>query len=195
MTRFVKRLLDLVVSVLAIAVLWPLMLLIAMLILVLMGRPVIFKQRRPGLNERAFCVYKFRSMRNGDGSDEQRLTRFGALLRATSLDELPEFWNVFRGDMSLVGPRPLLMDYLGHYSAEQSKRHRVRPGLTGWAQIKGRNDLSWDDKLKLDVWYVENCSLWLDVKILIATPFVVLRQQGVNKTDHATTDRFTESES
>ena len=195
MTRFVKRLLDLVVSVLAIAVLWPLMLLIALLILVLMGRPVIFKQRRPGLNERAFWVYKFRSMRNGDGSDEQRLTRFGALLRATSLDELPEFWNVFRGDMSLVGPRPLLMDYLGHYSAEQSKRHRVRPGLTGWAQIKGRNDLSWDDKLNLDVWYVDNCSLWLDIKILIATPFVVLGQHGVNKTDHATTDRFTESES
>ena len=189
----VKRAIDIVGSGLALVLLLPAMLAVALAVRWRMGSPVLFTQQRPGLSEVPFTIYKFRTMQDGTAADEARLTTLGKLLRATSLDELPELWNVLRGDMSLVGPRPLLMEYLGHYSAEQQRRHEVRPGITGWAQVCGRNNISWDEKLRLDVWYVEHRSLWLDFKILLMTPGRVLSRQGVSKSGHATTDRFTDT--
>ena len=180
-----KRLVDVVVAALALTVLaLPLLVLMA-LIRYKLGRPVFFRQIRPGLGGQPFELVKFRTMTDGhdaDGvllPDTQRLTPFGRALRATSLDELPELWNVLRGDMSLVGPRPLLMRYLPYYSAEEAKRHLVRPGLTGWAQLHGRNSLSWNERLALDVWYVENRTMMLDFKILLRTVVVVLKREGV----------------
>lgn len=162
-----------------------------------LGNPVFFRQTRPGLGGRRFDMLKFRSMTDAQGangellSDADRLTSFGRFLRATSLDELPGLWNVLKGDMSLVGPRPLLVDYLPLYSAEQSRRHDVRPGITGWAQVNGRNALSWEEKFRLDVWYVDNHTLWLDLKILFLTVRKVLVRDGISAAGEATMSRFT----
>ena len=192
----VKRAFDIVVSLAALVILSPLLLFVAWQVKRKLGSPVLFRQLRPGLNGRAFQVSKFRTMtedRDAGGEllpDSQRLPRFGQFLRSTSLDELPELWNVLIGDMSLVGPRPLLMEYLGLYSEEQSRRHELRPGITGWAQIKGRNLLSWPEKLELDVWYVENRSFRLDVKILFMTVGKVLRREGIAHGGHVTMEPF-----
>lgn len=194
-----KRLLDLSVSALALAVFAIPMLLIAVAILSNMGRPVFFRQRRPGLNGKSFIVIKFRTMRNHkddsgqDLPDHKRMTKLGGLLRRTSLDELPTLWNVLKGDMSLVGPRPLLEEYLPLYTAEQARRHQVKPGLTGWAQINGRNLLSWPERFALDVWYVDNQSWWLDLKILWITLIKVLRAEGISHPGHATMEKFSNS--
>lgn len=193
-----SRVLDLVVASVALVALAPLMAITAILVWWDLGHPVLFRQRRPGLRGRAFVLYKFRTMTESIGggeadpvaSDAERLSPLGRWLRAMSLDELPELWNVVRGEMALVGPRPLLMDYLPLYDSVQGRRHEVRPGLTGWAQINGRNDMSWEEKLALDVWYVDNRSWWLDLKILARTVPAVLRRDGVAKSGHATTERF-----
>jgi lipopolysaccharide/colanic/teichoic acid biosynthesis glycosyltransferase len=175
------------------------MILLAILIRHQLGSPVLFRQARPGLLGKPFTMIKFRSMtdqRSADGKllpDAQRLTSLGRFLRASSLDELPELWNVLRGEMSLVGPRPLLMDYLPHYTREQARRHEVRPGITGWAQINGRNAISWEDKFVLDVWYVDNQSLALDLRILMLTVARVLSRKGINGDGEATVSRFTGS--
>ena len=191
-----KRIFDVVVSAFGLVVLAPLMVLIAMLIRVTMGSPVLFRQIRPGLNGMPFTIFKFRTMRHAQSGelaiekDAQRMTPIGTFLRKCSLDELPELWNVFRGEMSLVGPRPLLMEYLEKYSPEQKRRMEVKPGLTGWAQIKGRNSLSWQEKFALDVWYVDHRSFWLDLWILLVTvPFVFLGI-GVSAPGEATTKAF-----
>jgi lipopolysaccharide/colanic/teichoic acid biosynthesis glycosyltransferase len=187
---------DYVAAALALVVLLPLLAIIALAILVTMGRPILFGQRRPGRQGRPFTMYKFRTMRDGRDErgrplpDAMRLTRLGRFLRSTSLDELPELLNVMRGEMSLVGPRPLLMEYLDRYTPEQARRHEVKPGITGWAQINGRNAISWDEKFRLDVWYVDHWSLWLDLSILVKTVAVVVSGKGVSKAGHATTDRF-----
>ena len=191
-----KRAMDVASSLAALVVLSPALLLVALVVLATMGRPVLFTQLRPGLGGRPFRLIKFRSMsdrRGPDGAllpDAQRLGRIGRLLRSTSLDELPELINVLRGDMSLVGPRPLLMDYLPLYSAEQRRRHDVRPGLTGLAQVSGRNALSWDEKFALDVRYVDEWSLMLDWKILATTAWKVLTRQGISHDEHPTAPRF-----
>lgn len=162
-----------------------------------LGRPVLFKQLRPGLRGQAFQLLKFRTMtneRDADGAllpDSERLPDFGRFLRSTSLDELPELWNVIKGEMSLVGPRPLLMEYIDYYSVEQSRRHEVRPGMTGWAQVKGRNNLSWGEKFALDIWYVDNYSIWLDFKILLLTIVSVLNKEGISQEGDATMEKFT----
>jgi lipopolysaccharide/colanic/teichoic acid biosynthesis glycosyltransferase len=164
-----------------------------------LGRPVLFRQVRPGLQGRPFEMVKFRSMTDQLGTDgkllqdEVRLTRFGKILRSTSLDELPEIWNVLKGDMSFVGPRPLLMEYLPLYSARQARRHEVRPGITGWAQVNGRNSLTWEKKFELDVWYIDNRSLWLDIKVLWLTVKKVLVRDGISAAGDATMPRFTGS--
>jgi len=193
---YLKRVFDIVVSAVALTVLAPVMGLIALLVWRTMGRPVLFRQARPGLHGKPFVMYKFRTMRDlrdAEGKllpNEARLTPFGRWLRSTSLDELPELLNVLRGEMSLVGPRPLLMEYLDRYTPEQARRHEVKPGITGWAQIHGRNNLSWDERFKLDVWYVDNWSLWLDVKILWRTLWMVLRREGISAQGHATMPEF-----
>ena len=193
-----KRVFDVVVSATALVVLAPVMGLIALLVWRTMGRPVLFRQARPGLHGKPFVMYKFRTMRDlrdAEGKllpDEARLTPFGRWLRTTSLDELPELVNVLRGEMSLVGPRPLLMEYLERYTPEQARRHEVKPGITGWAQIHGRNNLSWEERLRLDVWYVDHWSLWLDLKILWRTLWMVLRREGISAQGHATMPRFGE---
>lgn len=194
--RVGKRLFDVIASAVFLIVLSPLMLVIAALVWANAGSPVIFKQVRPGLHGRPFTLYKFRTMtdaRDENGRllpDEQRLTKFGRFLRSTSLDELPELFNVLKGDMSLVGPRPLLMEYLPLYTPEQARRHEVRPGITGWAQVNGRNAISWEEKFKYDVWYVDNWSLWLDLKILFMTIVAVLRRNGISAEGHATMPVF-----
>lgn len=191
-----KRIFDLCLASVAVLLLWPLMLLTALGILASVGRPVLFKQVRPGLHARPFRIFKFRTMhtvRSDDGEplpDGERLTRLGRFLRATSLDELPELFNVLRGDMSLVGPRPLLMEYLPLYSDEQARRHEVRPGITGWAQVKGRNALDWEEKFKLDVWYVDNHSIWLDLQILWLTLAMVLKREGISHPGETTMPKF-----
>lgn len=191
-----KRSMDVVVSLVLLLVLSPLFLLLSFLIYVRLGSPILFYQIRPGLNEQPFKMFKFRSMLNEKDEsghllpDEHRLTRFGRLLRATSLDELPELWNVLKGEMSLVGPRPLLMEYLPLYTEEQRKRHDVRPGITGFAQVKGRNSLSWEDKFKYDVWYVEHQSLGLDLKILALTLKKVIQRDGIQEQGQATATKF-----
>jgi sugar transferase EpsL len=174
-----KRLLDVAIAVPTLILASPLMAVIALLVAWRMGRPVIFRQVRAGLNEQPFILYKFRSMQSGNAPDNQRLTPLGRFLRATSLDELPELINVVRGEMSLVGPRPLLDHYLPVYTSRERRRHAVRPGLTGWVQIHGRNVVPWDERLELDVWYVEHCSLRLDLIILTRTPGAVLHRTGV----------------
>lgn len=191
-----KRLFDFVAAGLGLLILSPVMLVVALLIRRRLGSPVLFRQVRPGVSGKPFRMVKFRTMRDALDAqdnplpDDQRMTPFGAFLRASSLDELPELWNVLKGDMSLVGPRPLLMEYLPLYSAEQYRRHEVRPGVTGWAQINGRNALSWEDKFKLDVWYVENRSFWLDLKILFLTVKKVIRKDGISAAGEATMSKF-----
>ncbi|MGN6537307.1 MAG: sugar transferase [Mesorhizobium sp.] len=191
-----KRLFDMLVSGLALVVLSPFLAALALLVRWHLGKPILFRQVRPGMDARPFEMLKFRSMtdvRAADGTllpDAERLTRFGRFLRSTSLDELPELWNVLKGDMSLVGPRPLLMEYLPLYSPEQARRHEVRPGITGWAQVNGRNALSWDDKFALDVWYVDNRSFSLDLKIVALTVVRVLKRSGISAEGEATMPRF-----
>ena len=192
-----KRVVDVVCSGLGLLVLSPVLLLLAILIALRLGRPVLFTQTRPGLHGKPFCMLKFRSMTSVcdvSGNllpDEQRLTSFGQRLRSTSLDELPGLWAVFKGDMSLVGPRPLLMEYLPLYTPEQARRHDVRPGITGWAQVNGRNAISWEEKFALDVWYVDNQSLWLDIKILLLTVKKVFVREGISAAGEATMSKFT----
>ena len=187
---------DVSVALVSLVVLLPLMFLLSVFILFKIGTPVFFTQVRPGLHGRSFKMIKFRTMRDAydtDGNplpDEQRLTKFGNFLRATSLDELPELWNVLKGDMSLVGPRPLLMEYLDLYTPEQARRHEVRPGVTGWAQVNGRNAISWEEKFKLDVWYVDNRTFWLDIKILCLTIKKVFVREGISADGHVTIERF-----
>jgi lipopolysaccharide/colanic/teichoic acid biosynthesis glycosyltransferase len=194
--EMIKRLFDLISSFVGLLFLLPVIVLIVLLVRLKIGSPIFFKQRRPGLNGEIFNIVKLRTMNNDRDkngnliSDEIRLTKFGKFLRSTSLDELPGLWNVLKGDMSLVGPRPLLVEYLPLYSVKQSRRHEVRPGITGWAQVNGRNAISWDEKFELDVWYVDNQSIWLDVKILWLTVKKVIRREGVNKDGHATTEYF-----
>lgn len=191
-----KRFFDLFCSSLALLLLWPVLLVLFILVRLKLGSPALFCQQRPGLHGRPFMMIKFRTMldaldMHGEPlPDDVRLTRFGRLLRATSLDELPELWNVFKGDMSLVGPRPLLMEYLPLYSAEQARRHDVRPGITGWAQINGRNALSWKQKFELDTWYVDNWSFWLDIRILLLTVRKVLVREGISAEGQVTTSKF-----
>lgn len=192
----IKRIVDILVSAGLLFALTPLLVLIALAVWAAMCRPILFAQTRPGMRGRPFRMIKFRTMAtvtDENGSplpDAQRLTAFGRFLRSTSLDELPELWNVLRGDMSLVGPRPLLMEYLPLYSPEQARRHEVRPGITGWAQVNGRNVLSWEEKFALDVWYVDNQSLWLDLRILWLTLKSVLRQEGISAEGHETMPKF-----
>ena len=194
--RVIKRIIDLLLSGLALLVLSPVYLVLAVLVRRRLGSPVIFSQQRPGRNGRIFEMYKFRSMtdaRNVEGEllpDEYRLTEFGKKLRATSLDELPELWNIFKGDMSIVGPRPLLVRYLPRYNERQKHRHDVRPGLTGWAQVNGRNAISWEQKFAYDVEYVEKESFLLDLKIILMTVGKVLHRSGINQDGNATMEEF-----
>jgi len=191
-----KRLFDMVVAAMALVVFAPLLFIIAWQVRRKMGSPVLFRQVRPGLQAKPFEMIKFRTMRDAldaQGNplpDSERLTPFGNFLRASSLDELPELWNVLKGEMSLVGPRPLLMEYLPMYSPEQARRHEVRPGVTGWAQVNGRNAISWEQKFEYDVWYVDKQSLWLDIKILWLTVKKVLVRDGISAEGHATMPRF-----
>ena len=191
-----RRVFDVVASLFVFVFLSPVMLLIIFTIWMFLGTPVFFRQKRPGRYGHPFVMIKFRTMRNAAGKDgiqlpdEVRLTRFGRFLRSTSLDELPELWNVLKGDMSLVGPRPLLMEYLLLYNDEQMRRHDVRPGITGWAQVNGRNAISWAEKFKLDVWYVDNQSFWLDIKILFLTIKKVFVREGVSAEGYATAEKF-----
>ena len=191
-----KRFVDIVLSLSALLILSPLLAVLAIQVRRKLGRPVLFRQKRPGLDARPFQLCKFRTMtdeRGADGEllpDSERLRPFGRFLRSTSLDELPELWNVLKGEMSLVGPRPLLMEYLGLYSMEQARRHEVRPGMTGWAQVKGRNALTWEEKFELDIWYVDNQSLWLDLKVLLMTIATVFKREGVSHEGHATMGKF-----
>lgn len=192
----IKRTFDILVSCLGLILLSPLLLVLALLVRINLGSPVFFCQERPGLHGKIFRLYKFRSMRdavdkNGNElPDEERLSTFGKLLRASSLDELPELFNVLKGEMSLVGPRPLLVKYLPLYSPEQSRRHNVLPGITGWAQINGRNAISWEEKFRLDVWYVDHWSPLLDLKILFLTVKKVFIHEGISAADQATTEEF-----
>ncbi len=195
-----KRLFDFLVALWALSVLWPLMLVIALIIRAKMGPPAIFAQERPGYKGRPFTLYKFRTMTLATGADAavardaQRLTPLGATLRRWTLDELPQFWNVLKGDISLVGPRPLLMQYLRRYTPEQARRMDVKPGLTGWAQVNGRNAQTWEDRFTLDVWYVDHWSLWLDARIIWRTLVSVIKKEGVAQEGHATMPEFMGSE-
>ncbi|MEN6299820.1 MAG: sugar transferase [Anaerolineaceae bacterium] len=191
-----KRIFDLVLTIPGVIVISPLLLVISLLILLIDGKPIFFVQYRPGLQGKLFKIYKFRTMTNGlddEGNllpDSHRITRLGKFLRSTSLDELPELYNVLRGEMSLVGPRPLLPQYLDRYTPEQARRHEVLPGIAGWAQVNGRNALSWEDKFRLDVWYVDHWSLWLDIKILFKTFYQILKREGISQPGHATAEEF-----
>ena len=192
-----KRLFDIIASFSGLILLSPVIAIVAWKINQKLGSPVLFRQVRPGKDGKPFEMVKFRTMLDAVDShgqplpDEERMTAFGSFLRSSSLDELPELWNVLKGDMSLVGPRPLLMEYLPLYSEEQYRRHEARPGVTGWAQINGRNAISWEDKFKLDVWYVDNCSLWLDIKIIFLTIKKVLVRDGISADGEATMTKFT----
>ena len=194
--KVVKRGFDLILSGVALIVLSPVYLVLAILVRVKLGKPVLFSQERPGKHGKVFRMYKFRSMtdqRDAEGNllpDEYRMTRFGAALRATSLDELPELWNIFKGDMSIVGPRPLLVRYLPRYNARQRRRHDVRPGLTGWAQVNGRNAISWEQKFEYDVEYVEKESFLFDVKIILMTVAKVLHRSGISQEGNVTMEEF-----
>lgn len=196
MFLIIKRSLDIIIAGLGLLILSPLLIVISLVILIQIGRPVLFIQMRPGLNGKPFCMYKFRTMTNEKDEqgnllpDELRLTRLGRFLRSTSLDELPELFNVLKGDMSLVGPRPLLMQYLERYTPEQARRHEVKPGITGWAQVNGRNAITWEKKFALDVWYVDNWSLWLDIKILAITVVKVFKREGISAAGEATMPEF-----
>jgi len=192
----VKRLFDVIVAAVGLILLSPLMLVLAIFVIVKNGSPILFRQTRPGLFGRLFTIYKFRTMTDAADSqgkplsDSERLTSFGRFLRSTSFDELPELFNVLKGDMSIVGPRPLMTKYLDRYTPEQARRHNVKPGITGWAQINGRNTVTWEDKFKLDVWYVDNWNLLIDLKIILKTVFLVLKREGVSQMNRATVDEF-----
>lgn len=191
-----KRLFDIVLASLALLLLSPLLLLVALLVRLLLGSPILFRQTRPGLGAQPFQIAKFRTMtdrRDANGEllpDRERLTAFGRFLRSTSLDELPELWNVIRGDMSLVGPRPLLMEYVPLYNEAQMRRHEVRPGITGWSQVNGRNSVSWDDRFADDLWYVENRTMALDLKILFLTLVAVLKRDGIDAQEGVPMPKF-----
>lgn len=193
---FIKRLLDIVISATALILLSPFMLIIYLLVRINLGSPAFFLQERVGKDNKIFKMIKFRTMKNStdkDGnllSDNERLTKFGRFLRSFSIDELPELINILKGDMSLVGPRALLVQYLEHYNSEQIRRHDVLPGLTGWAQINGRNSITWCEKFKLDVWYVDNWSLWLDIKIFFLTFWKVFKREGINQSETVTMEYF-----
>lgn len=193
---FIKRLLDIVISATALILLSPFMLIIYLLVRINLGSPVFFLQERVGKDNKIFKMIKFRTMKNStdkDGnllSDNERLTKFGSFLRSFSIDELPELINILKGDMSLVGPRALLVQYLEYYNSEQIRRHDVLPGLTGWAQINGRNSITWCEKFKLDVWYVDNWSLWLDIKIFFLTFWKVFKREGINQSETVTMEYF-----
>ncbi len=196
----IKRFLDITVASLTLVMFFPLLCVLTLLVWVKIGSPVFFRQMRPGLDGHSFELIKFRTMKDTLGQDgkllpdEQRMTKLGAFLRSTSLDELPSLWNVLKGDMSLVGPRPLLPEYLPLYSKEQARRHEVKPGITGWAQVNGRNAISWEEKFKMDVWYVDNQSFWLDMKILFLTIKKVLVRDGISADGHVTIEPFKGSE-
>lgn len=200
MYKHLKRPLDFILSAAALVLLSPLLVGVALTIYYTLGSPVLFRQQRPGLHGKPFTLLKFRTMTDAtgpDGSplpDAERLTAVGRFLRRTSLDELPELFNVLRGEMSLVGPRPLLMHYLDLYTPEQMRRHEVRPGITGWAQVNGRNALTWEEKFGFDVWYVDHMSFWLDLKILLLTVWKVLRGEGISQQGHVTMPEFTGAE-
>lgn len=194
--RYIKRWLDFILSLLAIIILSPILLIVALLVRIKLGSPVIFKQERPGLHEKIFTLYKFRTMTDGkdkDGNllpDDQRLTKFGKLLRSTSLDELPELFNILKGDMSIVGPRPLLVKYLPLYNEHQKHRHDVRPGFTGWAQCNGRNAISWEEKFDLDIYYVKHVSFRLDLSIIFKTIKIVFLREGISSDTSVTMEEF-----
>lgn len=195
-SKFIKRPMDFILSLLAIILLSPILLIVALLVKIKLGSPIIFKQDRPGLNEKIFTMYKFRTMtdeRDENGEllpDEMRLTKFGKFLRSTSLDELPEFLNILKGDMSIIGPRPLLVEYLSLYNEHQKRRHEVRPGLSGLAQVNGRNTLSWEEKFKIDIEYVDNISFIGDLKIIFLTVKKVFKREGINQEGEATIQAF-----
>lgn len=194
--KLIKRLFDILFSLLVLIMLSPVFLIVALLVRINLGSPILFTQERVGINNKIFKMYKFRTMKDGKDKngnllpDSERLTKFGKILRSTSLDELPEFINILKGDMSLIGPRPLLIEYLPLYSNEQIKRHNVLPGLTGWAQINGRNAISWSEKFKLDVWYVENWSISLDIKIFFLTIYKVLKRHDIDQNENETCEAF-----
>ena len=195
-STFGTRVFDLLLTFPALLLLLPVLFVVAVLVRWNLGSPIFYKQKRPGKDGIPFMLYKFRTMRDEKDKngtllpDDKRLTRLGKFLRSTSIDELPELWNVLKGDMSLVGPRPLLMQYLDRYTPEQARRHEVKPRITGWAQINGRNAITWEEKFKLDVWYVDNRSLWLDVKIIFMTIWKILKRQGINQPGQATMKEF-----
>ncbi|XPF93370.1 sugar transferase [Colwellia sp. RE-S-Sl-9] len=192
----IKRAMDIIISLITLSLLFPVILFTAVILFSLKCRPVLFKQPRPGLNNQVFNMYKFRSMNDMTDSsgellpDSERLTPFGKLIRNTSIDELPGLWSVLKGDMSIVGPRPLLVEYLPLYTTEQARRHNVKPGITGWAQVNGRNTLSWEEKFAFDVWYVDNRTLWLDIKIIFMTIKKVFAQADINASGEATMTKF-----
>jgi sugar transferase EpsL len=200
-SKGIKRLFDISGATIGLVLLAPVMIAVALAVLVTLGRPVLFTQRRPGLNGRLFTIRKFRTLRSAHDAggralpDAERMTSLGRLLRSTSVDELPELWNVLVGDMSLVGPRPLLPEYLSLYSARQARRHEVRPGITGWAQVNGRNALCWEQRLEMDVWYVDNRSTLLDLRILALTVVRVMARDGIVQPGHATMEQFRGSNS
>jgi sugar transferase EpsL len=191
-----KRGFDIIAATSLLIILSPIMLLLCIIVRIFFGYPIFFKQLRPGLNEKPFYLYKFRTMLDAKDeyghllNDEKRLTKLGKLIRSLSLDELPELFNILKGEMSLVGPRPLLMEYLPHYSAQQRLRHSIRPGLTGWAQINGRNAVDWQKKFELDIWYVKHASFLLDIKILFLTLIKIIKREGISAVGHATMTRF-----
>lgn len=194
--KYFKRVLDFLLSLIALIVLLPVLIIVAILVRVKLGSPVIFKQQRPGKNEKIFTLYKFRSMidkRDDNGNllpDSERLTKFGKILRSTSLDELPELFNILKGDMSIVGPRPLLVEYLKLYNEEQKHRHDVRPGLTGLAQVSGRNSISWNKKFKEDIFYINNITFIMDIKIILKTITKVFKREGISQTNNDTMEKF-----
>lgn len=185
-----KRLFDILGTLFLLSVLWAPLACLCLLQLTLMGKPIFFRQDRAGLKGQSLSILKFRTMLNDGGSDADRLTPWGKFLRSTSLDELPELWNVLRGEMSLVGPRPLPIHYLERYTQRQNQRHNIRPGITGWAQVNGRNGLSWERQFELDLWYVEHHSLWLDLKILARTVITVFQRKNISADGHATRSEF-----
>jgi sugar transferase EpsL len=191
-----RRMIDMGVAITVLLICAPILVAIALALRWSLGKGIFFLQQRPGLYGRPFIIYKFRTMTNARDAngdllpDSERLTRLGQILRSTSLDELPELFNVLKGEMSIVGPRPLLMKYLERYSTEQMRRHEVKPGITGWAQVNGRNAISWEDKFKLDVWYVDHQSLWLDLRIIALTILKVFKQEGISQPGHATMEEF-----
>ncbi len=191
-----KRILDLTITVIGSIMVLPILTIVALLLFIINGRPLLFKQKRPGYKGKIFSIYKFRTMNNDTDQhgnllpDSERISTFGKVLRTTSIDEIPELINVFKGEMSLVGPRPLLIEYLDLYTQEQNRRHEVFPGMTGWAQINGRNVLTWEDKFKLDIWYVDNWTFWLDIKILFFTAWKVLLREGISQPGSVTTEYF-----